>query len=105
MTQIVKHTFEGKAKDLKFAHIPTNGGIISVKIDGVEFEVRMLDGNNPACRTYMARKAPALNFAVWDYHVGLLHGLRYQLTYAARIHNEYKARREALLKSQGINLQ
>ena len=104
MTTIVKYTFEGKAKDLKLSHIPTNGGVILVKINGYEFEVKMLNGMRVKERTYMARKAPALNFAVWDWHVGYMVSLRSQLSYSARLQKEYADRRNAMLKSQGIEL-
>lgn len=104
MVTTVKYTFEGKAKDLKLSHIPTNGGIILVKIDGYEFEIKMLNGLRVRERTYMARKAPALNFAVWDWHVGYMVGLRNQLAYSARLQREYAERREAMLRFQGIYL-
>lgn len=75
MTDIVNYTFEGKAKDLKFSHIPTNGGVILVKIDGYEFEVCMLNGTRGKERTYMAR-----------------------------MQKEYSERRVAMLSAQGIEL-
>lgn len=105
MTTVVKYSFEGKARDLKLAHIPVNGGVCLVKVDGVEFEVKMLNGLSPRHRTYMARKVPAINSFVWDWHIGYLTGLRSQLAYSARMQKEYTERRTNMLQSQGINLQ
>lgn len=100
----MKHTFEGKASGLKLSHIPSNNGVISVCIEGVEFEVKSLNGMNARKRSFMARKSPALNFAVWDWHVSDMPGLRSQLNIAAKKHNEYADIRAKMLKSAGVNL-
>ena len=52
----------------------------------------------------MARKSPVLNFAVWDWHVSDMPGLRSQLSIAAKKHNEYADIRAKMLKSAGVNL-
>lgn len=80
----MKYTYEGKASGLKLHHIPANGGIISVCIDGKEFEVKSLDGLNARKRSFMARRAPALNFAVWDWRRSSMDELRDQLRQAAK---------------------
>ncbi|WOZ57579.1 hypothetical protein [Pseudomonas phage vB_PseuGesM_254] len=79
----MKYTFRGKASGLKLSHIPSNNGVISVCIEGVEFEVKSLNGMSTRKRSFMARKSPALNFAVWDWHVSDMPGLRSQLGIAA----------------------
>lgn len=78
------HTYDGKASGLKLHHIPSNGSIILVKVDGQEFEVRCLNGMNVRQRSFMARKYPALNFAVWDWHLSDMPGLRAQLQISAK---------------------
>ena len=101
----VKHSFDGKASNLKLSHLPLNGMVCSVKVDGVEFEVRVLNGHQPKKRMYIARKVVSkVNDFVWDWQLGYMDGLRTQLTYSARIHNEYAARREQFLTSYGIDL-
>ncbi|WCO82006.1 hypothetical protein vBPpSSYP_24 [Pseudomonas phage vB_PpS_SYP] len=85
--QTVKYTFDGKASGLKLHHIPSNGGVILVKIDGQEFEVKSLNGMNARQRSFMARKYPALNFAVWDWHLSDMPGLRSQLQISANKRN------------------
>ena len=85
--KIVSHTFDGKVSGLKLHHIPANGGIILVKIDGQEFEVRCLNGLDARKRSFMARKYPALNFAAWDWHLSDMPGLRSQLQISANKRN------------------
>lgn len=104
MTNIVKHTYEGKVSGLKFEHIPTNGGIISVCIEGVEFELCMLNGMDSKKRSYMLRHIPCRNNFHWDWKVASITDLRNQIAYKVKFVKEIKERKEQFYKDMGIVL-
>jgi len=104
MTTIVKYTFEGRASDLRLAHIPPNGGIISVCVNGSVFEVRALDGLNSKRRSFMARSVTALNSFDWHWHAYSMAELRDYLGKSAQSAIDARDRKAALLSHLDIKL-
>jgi hypothetical protein len=96
-----KYAYEGPITGLKLAHLSLNGLPRRVCVEGIEFDVRVLDGYRPRNRGFMARRvAQCVNDMVWDWHLGYMTGLRSQINESVK----YTKRREAMLTSMGIVL-
>ncbi len=100
--RVVKYSYEGPVSGLRLAHLSLNGAPSRICIEGIEFDVKALNGLDPRRRTFMARRvAHCVNDFVWDWHLGYLEGVRSQINESVKC----TKRRDAFLASHGINLQ